>query len=458
MTIHADRTTDPASPGGAVPPAGRPTERRGWLVVWALVLVLVMNYADKIITNIAGPAIMKDLGIGEARFGVVQASFFALFAVGGIVGGWLMTRVRPWILLLVIMVIWSLSLLPMGWQVGFGTLVAMRVVLGFAEGPTTALAMYIAHTWFPPEKRALPSSVVIAGANVGAVIGAPTLTWIVTDHSWNAAFVALAVAGLVVAGIWLAVGREGNQGSAGAHAAGNVLPDRVPLRAALTTASVIGISVMFFAAYASTALKISWLKPYLEQGLGYEARTAGNLTALPYLGGMVAVIAIGFVSAALTRRGVSSRMSRGVLGASLVIGAGVLHLAWAPLDAGPLHMALLVLSACMGSAGYGATFAAISDVAPLKQRGVVLAAVTAVYGVGGFLAPLVLGGIVENAATKAAGYTTGFTLVGVVLIVGGLVGMLMINPERDAAKLAAIAAAEAPASPSAPADGVPGKE
>ncbi|MGV9316581.1 MFS transporter [Streptomyces sp. NPDC003691] len=441
MSIDVDRTADPGSPALAAP-AARRAERRGWLVVWALVLVLVMNYADKIITNIAGPAIMKDLGIGEARFGVIQASFFALFAVGGILGGWLMTRMRPWILLLIIMVVWSLSLLPMGWQVGFGTLVAMRVLLGLAEGPTIALAMYIAHTWFPPEKRALPSSVIIAGANVGAVIGAPTLTWIVTDYSWNAAFVALAVAGLVVALIWLVVGREGDQGG-GAHAAGSVLPERVPLRAALTTGSVIGISVMFFAAYASTSLKVSWLKPYLEQGLGYDARTAGNLTALPYLGGMIAVIAIGFVSGALTRRGMSSRGARGILGASLIIAAGVLHLAWAPLDAGPLHMALLVLSACMGSAGYGATFAAISDVAPLKQRGVVLAAVTAVYGVGGFVAPLVLGGIVEGAATKAAGYATGFTLVGVVLIIGGLVGMLLINPERDAAKLAAVAAREA---------------
>ncbi|MFJ8228422.1 MFS transporter [Streptomyces sp. NPDC094448] len=441
MTVDVDRTADPASGPPAEPPAS-PGGRRAWLVVWVLLLVLVMNYADKIVTNIAGPAIMRDLGIGEARFGVLQASFFALFAVGGILGGWLMTRIRPWILLLITMVVWSVSLLPMGWQVGFGTMVAMRIVLGFAEGPTTALAMYIAHSWFPPEKRALPSSVIIAGATLGAVIGAPALTWIVTDYSWRTAFVVLAVAGAVVAGIWLAVGREGDQGGAAARAAGSVLPPRVPLRIALTTGSVIGISLMFFAAYASTALKMTWLKPYLEQGLGYGERAAGNLTALPYLGGTIAVIAIGFVSAALTRRGVSNRASRGVLGASLLIGSGVLHLVWAPLSAGPLHMVLLVLSASLGSAGYGAAFAAISDVAPVEQRGVVLSAVTAFYGLGGMLAPLALGGIVEGAASKAAGYTTGFTLVGALLVVGGLVGLLLINPERDAARLAAFAAAE----------------
>ncbi|MFE0427032.1 MFS transporter [Streptomyces sp. NPDC058953] len=439
MSIDVDRTAGPGSEGRAAPEA-RSSERKGWLVVWALVLVLVINYADKIITNIAGPAIMRDLGIGESRFGVIQASFFALFAVGGIVGGWLMTRMRPWKLLLIIMVIWSLTLLPMGWQVGFGTIVTMRVLLGFAEGPTTAIAMHIAHTWFPPEKRALPSSVVIAGANVGAVIGAPVLTWIVTDYSWHAAFVALAVAGMVVTVIWLVVGREGDQDSVTARGATSVLPRRVPLIKALTTRSAIGITVMFFAAYASTSLKITWLKPYLEQGLGYEERTAGNLTALPYLGGMIAVIGVGFLSASLTRRGISSRAARGVLGASLVIGSGLLHFAWAPLGAGAPHMVLLVLSACLGSAGYGVTFAAIGDIAPVEQRGVVLAAITAIFSVGGIMAPLVLGGIVEDASSKAAGYTTGFTLVGVVLVIGGVVGMLLINPERDAVKLAAIAA------------------
>jgi MFS family permease len=438
MTTDVDRAAG-SGPESSVTATTGPSRRRGWIVVWALVLVLVINYADKIVTNIAGPAMMKDLGIGEARFGVIQASFFALFAVGGILGGWLMTRIRPWVLLLITMVIWSVTLLPMGWQVGFGTVVAMRVLLGLAEGPTTAIAMHIAHTWFPPERRALPSSVIVAGANIGAVIGAPTLTWLVTDYSWHAAFIALAVAGVVVTCIWLVVGREGDQDSAGAHAGTSVLPQRAPLAKVLTTGSVIGITVMFFASYASTSLKITWLKPYLEQGLGYEARTAGNLTALPYLGGMVAVIGIGFVSGAMTKRGLSSRVTRGLLGASLVVAAGVLHLAWAPLDAGAPHMVLLVLSACMGSAGYGATFAAISDVAPVKQRGVVLGSVTAAIGLAGFLAPLVLGNIVENAATKAAGYTTGFTLVGVLLIVGGLVGMLLINPERDAARLAAVA-------------------
>ena len=43
-----------------------------------------------------------------------------------------------------------------------------------------------------------------------------------------------------------------------------------------------------------------------------------------------------------------------------------------------------------------------------------------------------MGSVVETAATPLAGFNTGFMICGVIMLVGGLIGMALIRPERDA--------------------------
>jgi hypothetical protein len=52
-------------------------------------------------------------------------------------------------------------------QVSFTGLVLCRVLLGFAEGPTAAVALQTAHSWFPAHRRAFPTTVVLFGAGLG---------------------------------------------------------------------------------------------------------------------------------------------------------------------------------------------------------------------------------------------------------------------------------------------------
>ncbi|MGE0576897.1 MAG: hypothetical protein AB7F22_30760 [Reyranella sp.] len=55
---------------------------------------------------------------------------------------------------------------------------------------------------------------------------------------------------------------------------------------------------------------------------------------------------------------------------------------------------------------------------------------------GGVGAPLVMGGVVQTAATHLAGYDHGFVILGCLLLVGSLIGMIFIHPEADRQKLA----------------------
>lgn len=435
MAIDGNRLIDSVQEGDSAPTAGH---RRAWLVLGLLLLLLVVNFADKAVVGLAGVDMKKELGLSSSQFGLLTSLFFLPFVVGGVLGGALTRRFKAHWILFVMAVMWVASLLPLAWQVSFGVVVASRMVLGFAEGPTTALAMYVAHSWFPAAKRALPSSIVVSGAALGPVIAAPTLTWVITNYSWHMAFGALAAVGAFAAALWLLAGREGPETVGAGHGgAASKLPERLPLRRVFGTGTVIGIMALFFVAYANTSVKVGWLPLYLREGLGYSAGTAGNLVSLPYLGGAVAVILVGWISGRMTKRGMSNRVTRGVLGASLVLASGVTTVAFAGMDAGPLQMVLIVLGSSLNAAGFGATFAAISDVSPVGQRGVVLGVITAFYSLAGVIAPLVMGRLVDVSSDAADGYGSGFLILGVVMIVGSLLALVLVNPDRDAAKLAA---------------------
>ena len=78
----------------------------------------------------------------------------------------------------------------------------------------------------------------------------------------------------------------------------------------------------------------------------------------------------------------------------------------------------------------------VSELTPQKQRAAMLAIVNSVMTFAGVIAPLAMGAVVQNAATQAAGYERGYLISGGLLLVGGLIGLLFIRPERDRLELA----------------------
>src|SRR5690606_25333889 len=64
----------------------------------------------------------------------------------------------------------------------------------------------------------------------------------------------------------------------------------------LRTPTIIGVALLAFVGYWTTTLRVSWLPLYLEQGLGYDAVTAGRLVTAPYAVAAAAAVAAGYAS------------------------------------------------------------------------------------------------------------------------------------------------------------------
>ena len=75
--------------------------------------------------------------------------------------------------------------------------------------------------------------------------------------------------------------------------------------------------------------------------------------------------------------------------------------------------------------------AILSEITPASQRGAVLAINSAVGTSAGIIAPYLMGSVIEGAASAAQGYSNGFTICGLVTLVGGLIGLIFLRPERS---------------------------
>ncbi|AII03433.1 MFS transporter [Rhodococcus opacus] len=401
---------------------------------------MLLNFADKAVLGFAGVHIMKDLGLTPQQFGMVQSAFFWLFAVGAIVIGALTSKINVRWLLFAVMLVWIVTMLPLLGPVSLIVLLACRIMLGFAEGPAFALATHVVHSWFPPERRALPAGVVAAGASIGPLIAAPTLTWVIVTWSWHAAFGVLIAAGLVWSIAWLLLGKDAPESVTTRNpetTAAADLPAEAPYRVLLTTGTIVGIALLTFFSYWSTTLKISWLPLFLSDGLGYDTITAGRLITLPYAVAAVASISAGLLSNTLTARGVSRRITRGYLTGGLVVAAGVSMFLFTTIGTGPLQMVLITLAFSLNTAAYAVAFVAVGDLVHPKQRGTILGCLVAFYSMAGVIAPLLLGHFVGDAADKASGYGQGFAITGLLMVFGGLAATFLVRPDRDAVKISA---------------------
>jgi MFS family permease len=398
---------------------------------------MLVNFADKAVLGLAGPEIMKEFGLGRQEFGAAQAAFFSLFSLSALGVSFLTRKVRTSVLLLGMGLLWSATQLPMVWgAAGFGTLIVTRVLLGFAEGPAAPVAVHHVHGWFEQRERTLPTAILMVGAAAGVAVAAPTLGAVISHFGWRWAFGAAGLAGLLWAVVWALKGREGplappvgrgvRPGQDGSGIA------EVPLRTILLSGTFVTAALGSFAAYWVMGAKLTWLPDYLRTVVGWDLGQASAAVGGGAVANGVVLLAHGLLARRAALRPGGGRLPAGVGGGLLLVASSVAVAVFATVDTlwikvpmmfGPMAVALVMLTVAQ---------TAIARITPPSQRGVVLGALVAVFALGGIASPLVLGRVVDGAATAAAGYQHGWLVTAALLLVTGVLAALFMRPEKDA--------------------------
>ena len=407
----------------------------GWIMIFLLLGLGVINFADKAVLGLAAVPIIKEMHLSPTQYGLVSGSLFWLFALSSVfVTAW-SDRIGTKKVLALLATSWAIVQVATVFVFSFPALLLTRVVLGAGEGPSYGTSVSAATSWLPGDRRAFGLAIVTFGSSVGPVIFAPLLTFLIVVVGWRSAFALLGGIGFLWVIIWLLVGREHQEArrmpvhETRLENSGTRWSQLIPV---MFSRTVFISTLAAFVSYWAIALYLSWNPVYLvtvrHLRLSDPLYLAG--ITLPYVVGGIALIASGAFADRIFRRTGSHRRSYVFpVTALLIMSALCLYLAVSVPSA--FGSVIFFTFALIGTT-VPMLSTIITAVTPAAQRGAVLGTFVAVSTLPGLIAPLFTGLIIQSAGRNVvSGFYHAYLLASLLLLIGGVAFLAFVRPDDE---------------------------
>lgn len=417
-------------------PFGDKVGGRAWAVVAVLAMAQAINQADKAVLGLAAEPIMHELGLTTAQFGMVAGALYATFSLGGLAVALLLApRIPPRILTTAMLAIWSLSQLPIVFFATMPVLIACRLALGAGEGGGTPTFLNMVHEWFDDHRRDLPGAFVLFGGTMGALIAAPAITYCIQNFGWRSGFLACSIAGFLVAGAWIIVGRDGPYSPRKAIVATRGEPVPKPswrlLRSLLFKAEVVTSIIVGLCAYWVVGFTVGWLPAYVRNVGGFSLEHSGWILSLIFLGqGALILLTASMVRLPLLARAGSNR-ARWIVLATCSFGSAVSCAVLSGIPGGWWHVPLLILATGLPN-GVFALIAGVLAGTVASERHRLLAIVMSLVTISGMISPPAIGAVISMSGSD--GWAAGLLLTALVGLIGTMAAvwhLLSLSAEAE---------------------------
>jgi len=402
-----------------------------------LFLLYVVSYLDRINVGFAALQMNAALGFSNVTYSFGAGIFFLSYTLLEIPSNVILARVgaRRWIAR--IMISWGLVSAGMMFVRSATAFYVLRFALGAAEAGFFPGIIYVLTRWFPTRDRAraiagFMTAVVIAGIVGGPVSGVLlSLDGVGGVAGWQWLFLveglpAIAL-GFVVLRVlpeqpsearWLTSAEQlalTTQLAEEAAVEGSVHS----IRGALTSGRMWLLAAVYFTIPVELYALSFWLPQIVKSVSGASDFQVGVLSAIPYAVAAVAMVLVGRHSDRTGERRWHIAVSAAVGGAALALSG----------FARGVVPAIVLLS--LATAGLASMLGPFWALATSFLGGIGAAAgialVNSVGNVGGFVGPNIVGYVRES----TQGFAAGLTIVGAILIAGGLL-VLCVSPGHAA--------------------------
>lgn len=158
---------DTAVVGGGYP---APARRRQALLV--LILLGLMTSMDITLTALLIEPMKLELSLSDIQMGLLQGTVFGVaYGLSSLLMGWLIDRQNRTRMLILGVVIWAAAMVGSGFASAFGPLVVWRIGLGIVTALLVPACLSLIADLFPPEKRAVATSLFAGGQACGQAAG-----------------------------------------------------------------------------------------------------------------------------------------------------------------------------------------------------------------------------------------------------------------------------------------------
>ena len=398
------------SDGAGSPPQSAQITRAEWGLILVLVAIQFTHMVDFVIIMPLGGRLIAELSISPGQFGHIVSAYAWAAGIASLIASFVIDRFDRKTVLLTMYAGFALSTLFCGLAGTYEWLLVSRTLAGAFGGTAAVALMSVIGDVFPPEKRGRATGAVISSFAVASIAGLPAGLMLAEWFGRGAPFVALA--GLSAA-VWLLAWAKlpAVRGHLTAER-----PNRWEEFAEVVRhRDHLGAFAFSFFLVLGTFTVASFIGPYLTATNGWTEEQLAQIYFVAGICTLVGMTAVGRLA---------DRLPRLALFRVLGVAALVMAVVITNLPAGPLWVAVLVMSAFMVFAAgrMVPVQAMLLGVPPPKNRGAFMSVNTAVQHASTGLAPMIAGALVT---VTPDGRMTGYPLVGYVAAATAAISLLL---------------------------------
>lgn len=397
-----------------------------WWIVGVLFCGSVINYLDRVALSIVAPQIRSEFNLTNSDYALILNLFMGAYAIsygfGGKLADWIGTRVSFYLMVSW----WSVAACLHSLSQGLVSLGAFRLLLGLGEAGYFPSGIRAISEWFQPKDRSKAVGILLMGLSVGALLAPPIVAFLALRVGWRAMFLITGALGFLLLIPWTILYRRPN-----AHPwltesereyvrdiaieAKEEVTERIRVRDFLRYRAVWTVIAARLLLDSTNYFFLFWIPDYLFRQRGFSMAMIGALLWIPYLFSDLGMVAGGWTSSALIRRGRSVGFARKscMLVSSALLPLGILI----NVVTTPGAIIALISIALFGFAVMAVNIQTVAtDLAPSHSVGTL-------YGIAGFAGSVgaVFWQTIIGKLADGQQYSTIFALVSLLPVVTALI-------------------------------------
>ena len=391
-------------------------------IIFSLWLLIFINYMDRSAISFAGPAIMSDLSMNAAAFGIVLSSFGLGYALALVPGGIAADRWGARWVLIITPLLWGTFTGLTGFVTAVSGFIVMRLGLGISEGLFSPSIYKSIGDHFEPKQRAGAIAICISSLMLGPAVAGPTVALLIDAVGWQGMFMIMAVPAVIASAVaYLMVPKRKEPHKT--KESSDIEDDAVPMSKVIRRPSLWVLSLSNFTTDIAQWGFLGWMPTYLFLEREINMMGTGFVGSVPYVFGFVGLLLGGWLGSTFFHRYRIQMVTVCYVAAGLSLG-----LAYVAED---LPVAVIGLSAtAFFLFGAGASKGSIAiDLAPANVRGTYIGIYNVAGQIGATIAPATIGFLVHATGKFALGF--GFMIFSLVVTAICMIALMPLMPRSS---------------------------
>lgn len=359
-------------------------------IVWGLgCLFYFYECLLQVSPSVMSSELMRDFAVTSQTLGILSGIYFYSYAVMQLPGGVMMDYFGPQRLLILATTICSISTIAFGLTDHFFTACVARLMIGFGSAFAAVGTMKLAANWFPANRFAFLTGLMVTLGMLGAIGGEAPLALLIDHYGWRHSMLIMGVIGLCIALLILFIAKDAPSAKKTTKEV-----EEEPLISSLLTLiknrQLWLVAIYGGLMYMSTPVFCGlWGVPFLMFKMHLAKATAANYISLVFVGWAIASPLWGVFSNRIGRR--KPPMFIGCVGALITSTLFI----FAPIESG-WQMQLLLFAFGVFSSGFLPAFALAKELCSKRYVATGLSFMNMMNMVGIALAQPIIGFILDR--------------------------------------------------------------